>query len=120
MQGLGDSDTAASDGMIDVSLTSSSVNTESADKFSRMSASMFDPNMSQFYQSAKSVMMSASMMAKQSTSMFIGADPTIGVAVLKRTKQSAVMSSQVGKSSSSGLPMLGGIEEADDSEQGEI
>lgn len=74
--------------MIDVSLSQTNVNSghaESVDKFSRMSASMFDPNMSQFYQSAKSVM-TASMVARASSSMFIGADPSIGVAVLKRTK----------------------------------
>ena len=51
-----------------------------------MSASMFDPNMSQFYQSAKQVM-AASIVPRMSSNLFIGADPSIGVAVLKRTKQ---------------------------------
>lgn len=59
------------------------------------------------------------MIARLNSSMFIGADPSIGVAVLRRTKQQTSTANSMEKSAK-GLPMLGGIEEYDDDEASEI
>ena len=66
-------------------------------KYSRLSASMFSPNMSSFYQNARSMISSSQAWSNNaaadlkgagapiSQSLFLGADPSIGVAVLKRS-----------------------------------
>ena len=91
IDGLGSDGDSVVEGMVDVSLTQSQASLGTGlvpsehGSTSRMSASMFDPNMSQFYQSAKQVM-AASMVPRATPNLFIGADPSIGVAVLRRTK----------------------------------
>ena len=87
---------SAQEGMVDVDLSQSTIRTgiplsTDADdqKFSRLSASMFSPNMSAFYENARGVLSASSMMPQSDSSRFLGADPSIGVAVLKRSLTAA-------------------------------
>lgn len=84
------------DGMVDVDLSQSiltgypiSSGQDEQSNFSRLSASMFSPNMSQFYQNARSVLSTSSVNPLTDSSQFLGADPSIGVAVLKRSLTNA-------------------------------
>ena len=69
--------------MVDVDLSTVSITTGlPLGSEDRLSTSMFSPNMSQFYQNARTILSASSTMPLTDSSAFLGADPNIGVAVL--------------------------------------
>ena len=103
--------------MVDVDLSQSTIRTgiplsTDADdqKFSRLSASMFSPNMSAFYENARGVLSASSIMPQSDSSRFLGADPSIGVAVLKRSLTAARRPARMQRAGD----LLARVTEADD------